>query len=95
MKLKFFFAAALLAGASFSSFAQTHIEGEEYYKADQFANAKELLLRNMNNSGTNKAVSDFYLGLISLHEGNQADALKYFNEGIQNNPDSSYIYVWL
>ncbi|MDE5976163.1 MAG: tetratricopeptide repeat protein, partial [Muribaculaceae bacterium] len=67
----------------------------EYYKADQFANAKELLLRNMNNSGTNKAVSDFYLGLISLHEGNQADALKYFNEGIQNNPDYAYNYVGL
>ncbi|MDE6754623.1 MAG: tetratricopeptide repeat protein [Muribaculaceae bacterium] len=95
MKFKFLFAAALLAGASFSSFAQTHVEGEEYYKADQFANAKELLLRNMNNTGTNKAVSDFYLGLISLHEGNQADAQKYFNEGLQNNPDYAYNYVGL
>ncbi|MDE7109191.1 MAG: tetratricopeptide repeat protein, partial [Muribaculaceae bacterium] len=95
MKFKFLFAAALLAGASFSSFAQTHVEGEEYYKADQLNNAKELLLRNMNNSGTNKAVSDFYLGLISLQEGKQDEALKYFNEGIQNNPDYAYNYVGL
>ncbi|MDE6443521.1 MAG: tetratricopeptide repeat protein [Muribaculaceae bacterium] len=95
MKFKFLFAAALLAGASFSSFAQTHVEGEEYYKADKLNNAKELLLRNMNNSGTNKAVSDFYLGLISLQEGKQDEALKYFNEGIQNNPDYAYNYVGL
>lgn len=95
MKFKFLFAAALLAGASFSSFAQTHVEGEEYYKADQLNNAKELLLRNMNNAGTNKAVCDFYLGLISLQEGKQDEALKYFNEGIQNNADYAYNYVGL
>ena len=46
-----------LAGFAISANAQTHVEGAEYYKADQFDNAKELLLRSLNNSGTDKAVS--------------------------------------
>ena len=46
MKFKGIFALCL-AGFSFSAFAQTHVEGEEYYKADQFDNAKELLLRSL------------------------------------------------
>lgn len=95
MKFKFLFTAALLAGASLASTAQTHVEGVEYYKADQLNNAKELLIRNMNNAGTNKAVSDFYLGLISLREGNQNEAKKYFNEGIATNPEYAYNYVGL
>lgn len=36
-----------LAGASFGVFAQSHVEGEEYYKADQLTNAKDLLLRSL------------------------------------------------
>ncbi|MDE6226980.1 MAG: tetratricopeptide repeat protein, partial [Muribaculaceae bacterium] len=36
-----------------------------------------------------------YLGLISLQEGKQDEALKYFNEGIQNNADYAYNYVGL
>lgn len=39
-----------LAGFAISANAQTHVEGAEYYKADQFDNAKELLLRSLNNS---------------------------------------------
>ena len=38
-----------LAGFAISANAQTHVEGAEYYKADQFDNAKELLLRSLNN----------------------------------------------
>ena len=95
MKLKFIFASTLLAGATFTTFAQTHIEGEEYYKADQLANAKELLVRNMNNPGTDKAVSNYYLGLIALQDGNKADASKFFNEGVSNNPEYAYNYVGL
>ncbi len=95
MKIKFILAAALLAGAAFNSMAQTHVEGEEYYKADQLNNAKELLLRNMNNAGTDKAVSHYYLGLIAMHEGNQAEAEKMFNQGVQDNPNYAYNYVGL
>lgn len=95
MKFKFFFTAALLAGAAFGSFAQTHVEGEEYYKADQLANAKELLLRNMNNAGTDKAVANYYLGLIAMNDGNQAEAEKYFNTGVQQNAEYPFNYVGL
>ena len=93
MKFKFFLTAALLAGASFSLLAQTHKEGEEYYKADQFSNAKELLERNMNNPGTDKAISNYYLGLIALEEGKKAEAANYFNAGIQDNPEYPFNYV--
>lgn len=95
MKFKFVFTAAFLAGAAFSSLAQTHVEGEEYYKADQLSNAKELLLRNMNNAGTDKAVSNYYLGLIAMNDGNQAEAEKYFNTGVQQNADYPFNYVGL
>lgn len=95
MKFKFIFASALIAVAAIPAVAQTHVEGEEYYKADQIANAKELLNRNMNNSGTDKAVSNYYLGLISLEEGNKAEALKFFNDGVSANPDYAYNYVGL
>lgn len=93
MKFKFIFTAAFLAGAAFSSFAQTHAEGEEYYKADQLDNAKELLLRNMNNSGTDKAIADYYLGMIAMNEDKQSDALNYFNQGVQQNAEYPYNYV--
>lgn len=95
MKLKFILTSAFIAGAALSSLAQTHIEGEEYYKADQLANAKELLLRNMNNPGTDKSVCDYYLGLIALNDGNQSEAAKWFNEGTQANPENAFNYVGL
>lgn len=84
-----------MAGFALSAAAQTHVEGAEYYRADQFDNAKELLLRSLNNSGTDKAISDYYLGLIALHENNKAEAQKYFSEGLQANPEYAYNHVGL
>lgn len=95
MKLKFILTTAFIAGAAFCSMAQTHVEGAEYYKADQLANAKELLLRNLNNPGTDKSISDYYLGLIALEEGNQNEAAKYFNEGAQANPEYAFNFIGL
>lgn len=95
MKIKFIFTSALIAVAALPSFAQTHVEGEEYYKADQIANAKELLNRNLNNAGTDKAVSNYYLGMIAKEEGNKAEAMKYFNDGVAANPQYAYNYVGL
>lgn len=95
MKLNLLLSAALIAGSSLLSMAQTHKEGAEYYRADQFANAKELLQRNYNNSGTDKAVSDYYLGLIALQEGNDAEASEYFNKGVSTNPEDPFNYVGL
>lgn len=82
-----------LAGASLASFAQTHIDGEEYYKADQLENAKDLLKRSLNNGQTDKAVADYYLGMIAVDENNKAEAAKYFAEGISLNPQYPYNYV--
>lgn len=92
MKFKPLFV-ALLAAASMPAFAQTHAEGVEYYKADQLNNARELLTRNFNNPGTDKAVADYYLGLIALDNGNKAEAEKYFSAGVQENPAYGYNYV--
>ena len=95
MKLNLFLSAALIAGSSVISWAQTHQEGVEYYRADQFSNAKELLQRNYNNAGTDKAVSEYYLGLISLHDGNTAEAKQHFEKGISINPEYAFNYVGL
>lgn len=84
----------MLAGASLTAvMAQTHVEGEEYYKADKYTDAKDLLLRSLKNAATDKAVSDYYLGMISLEDENKAEAAKYFNQGLQQNPNYPYNYV--
>lgn len=95
MKLNLILTAALLAGSSVLSYAQTHQEGAEYYRADQFNNAKELLQRNYNNPGTDKSISEYYLGLISLHDGNTAEAKDHFDKGVSLNPEYPFNYVGL
>ena len=95
MKFRFILSAALVAAAALPVIAQTHVEGMEYYKADQHANAKELLIRNHNNSGTDKAISNYYQGLIALKEGNNAEAEKFFNVGVQDNLNFGFNYVGL
>lgn len=92
MKLRKILLSGLLLCAA-SVFAQTHTQGVEYYKADQFNNALELLNRNLNNPGTDKALSYYYLGQIALRSGNEAQAQKYFNDGIAANPENPYNYV--
>ena len=95
MKLHLLLSAAFLAGSAFLTMAQTHKEGVEYYKADQLDNAKELLQRNFNNAGTDKALSNYYLGMIALREGNDSQAADYFNKGVSANADCPYNYVGL
>lgn len=92
MKFKAFFSLCIAAGA-FTSFAQTHVEGVEYFKADQFDNARELLERNMANANTDKAIANFYLGQIALRNGDTAKASGYFQKGIDENPEYGYNYV--
>lgn len=84
-----------LAGASITAVAQGYKDGIEYYKADQFKNAKELLIRNINNADTDKAASYYYLGCIAMKEGNNTEALELFNKGIESNADYAYNYVGL
>lgn len=94
MKFKTLLATAF-AVLAVSASAQTHKEGAEYYKADQLNNAKELLNRNFNNAGTDKAIANYYLGQIALDEKKNDDAKKYFEAGIQANPDYAYNYIGL
>lgn len=94
MKFKTLLAVAF-ATAAMGVSAQTHKEGVEYYKADQLENAKELLLRNLNNPGTDKSISNYYLGLISVAENKLDEAKKYFNTGVEANPDFAYNYIGL
>ena len=74
-------------------YAQTHVEGQEYYRADQLENAKELLTRALSNSGTDKAVANYYLGMIAADEKDNAAAAKYFEAGVQANPEYPFNYV--
>ncbi len=85
-RLKFILTIGVLATA-LSANAQTHAEGAEYYRADQFDNAKELLLRNLNNAGTDKSISNFYLGMIALRNGELTEAKKNFETGLTANPN--------
>ncbi len=94
MKFKYLLSCSLFA-ISLSGMAQTHAEGVEYYEADQLSNAKELLQRNHNNPGTDKAVSYFYQGMIALRDGKQNDAAMLFEQGLQANPDYAMNYVGL
>lgn len=94
MKLKPLFSIAL-ASMAFTALAQTHAEGVEYYEAGQTDNAKELLDRNFNNAGTDKAIVYYYQGLIALEEGNTTKAAGLFDKGAQTNPDYPYNYIGL
>ena len=94
MKIRTLFAASLAVVAMGAS-AQTHLEGAEYYKADQLDNAKELLLRNLNNAGTDKAIANYYLGLIAIDENKLDEAQKYFEAGIEANPNYANNYIGL
>lgn len=84
-----------LAFCSMSIFAQTHTQGIEYFKAEQYTNALELLNRNLNNPGTDKALSYYYLGQIELRRDNVSGATKYFQDGISTDPSCPYNYVGL
>lgn len=92
MKFKSFLTICL-ACASFGAVAQTHLEGAEYFKADQFENAKDLLLRSLDNVATDKAVSNYYLGLIAADENKSAEAARYFDAGIAANPEYPFNYI--
>lgn len=87
--------ALVLAGSAFTALAQTHAEGVEYFEAGQLTNAKELLQRNINNPGTDKAISYYYQGQIALVNEDKAEARKFFDQGVAANADFPLNYVGL
>ena len=106
MKIKVFIASMLLGLSAFSALAQGYKDGIEFYNVEDYTNAEELLQRNLNAAGTDKALSYYYLGQINLHYGRWskdtsaktkylADAKSYFDKGIAANPACAYNYVGL
>ena len=91
MKFKLFL--SLILCASLTCMAQGYKDGIEYYKVGQYDNAKELLLRNLDDASTDKAEAYFYLGCIGLYTENYEEAEKYFDAGIAANPEYGYNYV--
>ena len=75
--------------------AQGYKDGIEYYKVERYDNAEELLVRNFNNPGTDKAEACYYLGMLELKEKNVAAAEKKFNEGLAANATNPYNIVGL
>lgn len=75
--------------------AQGYKDGVEYFKADQFANAKTLLERNLNDASTDKAVAYYYLGAIAVRDKDFAAAKENFEKGLAANPDYAYNKVGL
>lgn len=88
---------SMAAGIALTASAQTqgYMDGIEYFKADQFDNAKEILSRTINDEQTDRATALYYLGAIALSEGDAATAAKNFNEGIELNPKNGLNYVGL
>ncbi len=93
MKFKLILSTAVLAGTTFTGFADGYQDGVEYYKVGQDENAKIVLDQTINDAATNKAVAYYYLGNIALNEGNKAQATKYFDLGIQNNAEYAFNYI--
>ncbi len=93
MNIKLILSTAVLAGTTFTGFADGYQDGVEYYKVGQDENAKIVLDQTLNNAETNKAVAYYYLGNIALNEGNKAQATKYFDLGIQSNAEYAFNYI--
>lgn len=95
MKNKFLLVGALMAGCAFSAFADGYTDGIEYYKASQFKNARTVLERTLNDANTDKALSYYYLGQISMTNGDVQTAKADFDKGVAANAECPYNYVGL
>lgn len=96
MKLKHIMLSLLASTALLASAQhQGYQDGIEYFKADQFDNAKEILTNTLNDPSTNRAEALYYLGEIALKEGDVATARKNFEEGAALDPKNGYNFVGL
>ena len=65
-------------GSALSLSAQGYLDGVEYYRADQTNAAKTILERTLNDAGTDKATSYYYLGQIAIKNNDKAKAKENF-----------------
>ncbi len=84
------FLSLFLAGSSIAAFAASYTDGIEYFKAGQPDRAKILLERTLNDAGTNKAESYYYLGEIAFGEKNYKAAAEYYQKGLAADPMNGY-----
>ena len=91
--MKFKFLLSLVLGAALSMSAQGYKDGIEYYKADQFENAKTILTRTLNDASTNQSDAYFYLGEIALRNGDKVEAESCFDKGIAADAANPFNYV--
>lgn len=93
MKIKFLLsllvAGTLVAGAQ----NQGYKDGIEYYKAGQYDNARTILERTLNDSGTDRSLANYYLGQVALANGDKAQAQSYFDAGMAADENNPYNYV--
>ena len=94
MKLKALVSLMLLGG-SLSVFAQGYKDGIEYYKVGQYDNAKELLMRNINDASTNKSEAYYYLGCLDMKAGDVNAAKANFDKGIAADANNPYNFLVL
>ena len=90
--LKLFFSLFLAAG-SFTAFAASYTDGIEYFKAGQPDRAKILLERTLDDAGTNKAESYYYLGEIAFVNKDYTAAAEYYTKGLEADPLFAYNLV--
>ncbi|MCC8071382.1 MAG: tetratricopeptide repeat protein [Bacteroidales bacterium] len=93
MKLKFLF--GLLLAGTLTAGAQGYQDGVDNYNAGRFDIAQTILLNNINNPSTDKAVAYYYLGNIAFQDGNVAEAKADFQKGIAADPANGYNYIGL
>lgn len=85
-----------IGGLSLAALAQGgYQDGVDYYNADRFDKAKTILEKTLGDASTDKAVSYFYLGELSLRDGNVAAAKTNFDNGVKANPDYGFNHVGL
>lgn len=83
MKFKSIVFALAIASAPMSVMAQGgYQDGVDYYNADRFEQAKIILNKTLNESGTDKSQAYYYLGCIDMREGNTAGAKANFEKGL-------------
>ncbi|MBE6318311.1 MAG: tetratricopeptide repeat protein [Bacteroidales bacterium] len=93
MKIKFLL--SLFMGSALSLSAQGYLDGVEYYRADQTNAAKTILERTLNDAGTDKATSYYYLGQIAIKNNDKAKAKENFEKGVAADANNPYNYVGL
>lgn len=97
MKIKFLLSLLVAGTLGAAAQSQGYKDGIEYYKVGEYDDAKTILENTINDATTDKALSDYYLGMIALSQKtpDKATAKRYFDAGIAANPDCAYNYVGL